>query len=311
MYHSEVPIIGDKVDPNSLVKKAEGLNRAEIMKSVVGPYLFELFSNAQQEQFSDQEKEKIPVIHTFDPDVNYFMSMLDLFMQQRTNFSDIQSDTNHPIKKLFLANSSLFSEFVGSDVISSAIQSGFTIPFTVATQIYRVEKDIPFGSKDTMKFVQFDYPKMIEIMSRGSFDDMMQTLTKGPPGYLGFDSIKFRMGTNKFFDFVSTDGQQLGPSDVFLINQNGQVVGFNDTFQIAANQRRKEANRIQEEHLQDDDVDRSSSGCPVRHTFKNEHTGEVQESLIFTNTDFIVRALQQSEQNMKRRGKLSISRRHF
>lgn len=311
MYHSEIPILGDEVDPNILVKKAEGLNRAEIMKSVVGPYLSELFSNAQREQFSHQEKDKMPVIHTFDPDLNFFMSKLDLFMQQRTDFSDIQSDTNHPIRKLFLANSSLFSEFVGSDVISSAIQSGFTIPFTVATQIYRIEKDIPFGNKDAMKFVQFDYAKMIEIMSRGSFDNMMQTLTKGPPGYLGFNSIKFKLDANKFFDFVSTDGQQLGPSDVFILDQDGSVAGFNDTFQIAANQRRKEANRIQKEHLQDDDIDRSSSGCPVRHSFKSEHTGAIQESLIYTNTDFIVRALQQSEQNMKRRGKLSISRRHF
>jgi hypothetical protein len=176
-------------------------------------------------------------------------------------------------------------------MIRDGVLSGLVIPFTVAVSILRVEDETLPTSDEKFAQEPFDYEAIVEILNRDNFDDMAQHLTKGPFGFLGGSSSVPKIGANTFFKFKDRTGRPLSVWSTYKLHA-GEVVGFSSAYHLAALDRRAELKKEYEatgeskgSHARID-----SSGCLMRHKFTDD-VGEVQESIVNTEKEFLLFAL--------------------
>jgi hypothetical protein len=277
----------------TLVEQAQDLDRADVMRMVAGPALTEFMRPLYDPQISRVEANSLsePAKTTDLP--RFAMDVIGVLDRRLTKQERDDPKGFRQIEALSKAKRRrLFFNLTASTIIHEGLVSGVVIPLQTAVQIHSIETDnIPSEEeRDNWRFdydylessVPFDNAALREVLGQPSFSKILQRLTKGPNGYLG--SVSTDSGCildPALYAFRHPQrGYALPYWDAYAVD-NGKVVGFNQTFHIAAHNRRQ----ITQKGLNE------SSGCPVRHSFKDPDTGETQEPLIDTSTKFLIAAL--------------------
>lgn len=282
--------------PTILVEQAEGMDRPEVMRKVVGPALTEFF-RPLYDDLTPEEAAGLPDIKKFSR-IELFATTLDNLIF--TRFTALKSDNQmaySALDRLGEVRLDLFHYQNINSVLTEALLSGIVAPLTLARSIYAVENFDRGTSREEIKTSELSAADLLEVMQREEFDRMLASLTKGPNGFLGSSSSAIQAIGKSFFDFEGSSVDLLSIWDAFKV-KDGKVVGFSDDYHLAAQAKRRQigdrysdaASRFSPKH----DF-ANSSGCPVRHRFEDE-TGEKQESLVITAKNFLLQALEASNQ---------------
>ncbi|HYF96416.1 MAG TPA: hypothetical protein VD947_00055 [Patescibacteria group bacterium] len=270
----------------SLADQAEGKSRAEIMKQVVGPAFTEFLQTVYTQPLTDDEHRRLSPREDEPWDgldnLRRFNLIIENILESRvfkppTNafFRDAVFENN--LSYLRGQQSDIFFHQLPNGIIKEGLESGVVIPLTVASHIYRIEQ----GGLE-----HIDFAKFVEIMERPEFDEILLTLTKGPNGFLGSASTELLRHGLSMFDFsIPVSDSPLKTYDAYRVKE-GKVVGLSDQYHLSANDRRRRLFYP----FKPGQKDRSSSGCPVRHSFEDAG-GEKQTPLIITAKQFIVEAI--------------------
>lgn len=176
-----------------------------------------------------------------------------------------------------------------SAVIQEGIETGVTASLRLALDIMSVESDEPERGLSE---------RLLSVMERESFKDILLTLTVGPNGYLGEQANRIDViAANKLF-FAFRDPEKahvsrheaklkwgLGKKQAFSY-KDGYVVGLSGLFRIASQDQRKYLAHTAE------GPDASSDGCPVRRQRKLPD-GSLEDSLVEMSRNFLVTLLRE------------------
>jgi hypothetical protein len=278
------------------VEQAEGLERGEVMRQVVGPALTEFMRPIYNPVVEPSEVIKLPRIGRVIDLPDFGDKVKDLLELRLMDHTQSKPDEFKSIKALNTARPELFFYEDTREVFDESIASGIAIPLTIATHIYNIEHgNVPNGKDDIRHLpiaaTKVGYSDLTEIMSRDGFARILQRLTKGPNGFLGHTAADTQtlLGA-RFYGFMKPRDRKLRYYDVYRL-EDGKVVDLSDEFHIAAEAMRKFLRaRYDEDEPLHETI--SSSGCPVRHRFEDRDTGELQESLVVSSSKFLVAALE-------------------
>jgi len=292
--HEPLAVTADT--PSALVEQAQGISRGPVMKNIVGPFLDTLLRPIYTPELTPDEVERLPIVGPLhDTARRLAMMTIDILEGRLSERLNERGEEYEGLERLRATREDLFHE---PDTISITLQegisSGVIVPLTVAAHIDAIERgavtqNITQGGTDPN--TPFEPITLTEIFNRDSFARILQHLTKGPNGFLGAASTRTSrmLKHGRFFNFTDNAAKALCYWDAYAL-QNGKVVDLNADFHLYAQFKREllrsgfhaEVKRILK-NPQDDE----SSGCPVRHSFKDEH-GEPQEPLIVTSAKFVV-----------------------
>lgn len=266
--------------PLNLVEQAVDLDRAQIMKQVVGPPMTEFLRPLYEEPLSQEELARLPNLgsvgnlRTFNLVVR---NVLNRRLQQQLELTEDGGFGGQLITLAEIHKGTFFYHTVDS-IIGEGMETGVYTTLTVAWQIYSLENNLRRVSDED----PIDFAKFIEVMQRPEFDKILFSLTKGPNGFLGEKATNFEVNDNLLFEFYEScrfrAERPLRIKDAYKL-EDDRVVGLSDAYHLAAADKRK---RVGE---------RPSSGCPVRHRFEDEN-GDKQESLIITAKNFLIGAIE-------------------
>lgn len=305
----------DRSPELSLADKAKGLERAAVMKYVVGPCLSDLLRPIYAPDISEVEGMLLTGdcrFPTSDGEPRGFKLEVFSGITKGILWDRLGDARNGDGKKQYVdflrfsdGRTDLF--YYGdaaADIIPEGLQSGIVVPLRVATQVHRLE----YGDRKSQRSHRLSRwalcrpDELIEIMERPCFDDILLHLTKGPNGFLGEKAVEVTTYNSSFFDFkVGADPERrLSFRDAYEM-ADGKVVGLSGAYHVSARQMRTSVLRT---HSSKSAVDPrthqvwSHSGCPVRHSFEDE-SGEKQEPLIIAAKKFLVAALSSVGENME------------
>jgi hypothetical protein len=283
-------------DPNeanatlSLLEQAWIIPRADVMRSVAGPALDEFIRPVYKSPLTSEEIDGLSEPEKTEDLPDFAESVIGILRRRLPR--RILDDPRIPSEIDSLRESMywLFFHLSAADIMQEGLESGVIIPLQVATQIQSMEtgnlpneeeRDSSYNDS-RLKAMPFDNAALRGILGRPSFGKILQRLTKGPGGFLGSRSThNVSILSLDFYNFKNTnDGQPLKYWEAYDL-EDGQVVDLNQAFHLSAYNQRKSRRGAQT----------SSSGCPVRHRFKDADTGEIRESLIDTSTKFLITAL--------------------
>jgi hypothetical protein len=279
------------LDP-SLIEKAGNLGRAAVMKDVLGPHLDTMLRPLYEAEITQEE-----VLPSLEGDfplrvLTRFFIDLRYILQNRFHASVRSGEEYEEFLDLNANRNELI--FYSADPMRSikeALGTSIGVPLKVASWISGLEK--PKESicyPEPVGYPLLDVGGLTEIMKRESFKNILSRLTKGPNEFLGEGSDEFTEDGIRYFYAFKLGERRLKAADIFDIQDN-LVIGLNDTYALAAEQRRQVLRSGSPSRHKGNE----SSGCPVRHSFEDA-SGRPQEPLILTATMFLEGALKHAEQ---------------
>ncbi len=278
----------------NLVGQAGNLERAEVMRDVIGPYLAGLLRPIYTAEITEAEAQKLqqwPVedFHALE----VFPDSAHVIVADRLKEAELYDDDSPGLSELAeldAARSDLFYNHGRPKlIINEAVKSGIVVPLTIASHIYRIENKLFHAFLNSAD--PFDPSEFAAVMERENFDSILLRLTKGPNGFLESRATDFELRKNMFFGFHEDDRNRLSVRDAYRV-VDGQVTDLSDKYHLAAERKRSEL--FSRARVYDGPHGaNSSSGCPVRHSFEDD-ADQKQEPLVLTAKDFLVAALRAS-----------------
>jgi hypothetical protein len=279
-------------DQLPLANQAFGLERAEVMKMVVGPVLTSLLQPVYEVDDTVAEHAcNYARMNTLGDAVDFVTFLRDNLLNKLSSHLYKNREIEDEIDELGRLRPDLFFFNTARGIIQEGVITGIATPFQVATHIERLERGVggQSGSDDDV----FYQKETLEILKRESVGKILGRLTKGPNGFLGGESssIVSNLLYGPFFDFSDYSNARFKIEDAYKI-EDGKVVDLSDAYSLIANRQRQ---KIEKDYANPDRVGpyqgANSSGCPVRHRFRDE-TGELQDSLITTGKNFLIAAIE-------------------
>jgi hypothetical protein len=287
--------ITDGTPVTHLYEMAQGVPRREVMRQVAGPAIAKLISPIYSEPIDDAEAAGIAPVDKVK-DLTYFsdglvgITLEHRLRQSRQNNAALYENLDvlsSRMPQLFFNGPSI------GKVLREGLASGVVVPLLLAGHILKAEH--VYEDKGQAIFDnKFKHKNTIKVMQRDNFLKMLQSLTKGPNGFLGLESTNHFYAHRNFFGFKAQDkinNPPLTTSDAFKIHRN-KVVGFSDMFYLAANAKRRHIYAMCKgsEHVFNPS---DSSGCPVGRAIKGDGNETVAWS-ISESRDFVISALKVS-----------------
>jgi hypothetical protein len=277
----------------ALVDQAEGLERDQVMKRVVGPALtsflrpiYEVSTPIAASNFWEDP----PTLDNAVIFVDVLENVLKDRLRQRITDNPAQYEE---FERLNDTRPDIF-HYKTSGMLHEGIDTSLAAPFIVATHIGRVERGDVNGRLHCGS--PFNREETVKILQRDSVDKILHRLTKGPNGFLGAPSSRSQAAYSPdFFEFYMPPyrNEPLHIKRAYR-TQDGRVTDLSGDYYLSANEKRDKIQRDFNDPRYRQSGDHHfavSSGCPVRHRFKDE-TGEPQESLITLGRKFLASGLE-------------------
>jgi hypothetical protein len=264
--------------------------RSERMRQVAGPALDCLVRPIYDAPLTAQEIEDLEPLETFGDLLDFREDTAVILENRLDNALKGQSELSAQIEALGLAER-MFHNSETFGIVSEGLETGLTVPLTVATHVYGCENDI--SELAALKPAPFDYGSFTSIFTRPSFNKILHRLTKGPNGFLGSSATRPNSPFEQdFFEFSAQQKDEMSGLDACIAEpgidyhtvyelEQGQVVDLSSAYHAAALRKRQQLRSLKGD----------SSGCPVRHRFKDE-SAEIKDSIITISTRFVLRALE-------------------
>lgn len=276
---------------------SSGRSRADFQRELLGPFIDRIVRPIYQDPLSDSELGSLSTLNTFD-DLQAFAGSLALRAEIGPSSSvlnirlgEISENEERDLEILRAMCSEEPTHYKELEaILCEGVRSGVVLPLTITSHILGLESSEDFYSKRYVYRSSFDKDSAIDIMRRTEFDKIIGSLTRGPNGFIGADSIDIDVNSPYFFFFKKNDpylgvmnSQRLRIDEAYKL-EDGKVVGLSDEYHISANEKRRAKSH-----------ERTSSGCPVRHKF-DDSSGQNQEPLVITAKNFLLRTLEQARQ---------------
>ena len=181
-------------------------------------------------------------------------------------------------------------------LLSEGVDTGVATPLFLGTQIVATEGFLKFNSNFPRNLIRtpFNLPidpeKLNAVLNGGAVDKLLVLLCKGPNGFLEGRSFDPDYTLPEFYVFKMLKwDRDMVFAEAFKV-VDGKVVGPSDDLVLSAHERRKELKEFDENMLVlDNELKRTSSGCPVRYTTTED--GVTVKPLVLQAKDFVAEAV--------------------